>query len=398
MRLKTYTVNNLHEGMAQIKKDLGEEALILNTKKVKTRGFLGFFKKERLEIIAAVETKPTSREQHPKKEGNADFSPLVVASTEEKRGKVETKAKPVAEKVRNDEHSHEKDESMTNELMQELKNIKKMMVQVMEEDRLPPSLKQLNKQLTSQEISEELRSELLSKLMFMISQNPAITDEQIRDYARNEIARFIKTHQKMPEKVNGEMICFVGPTGVGKTTTIAKIAADYLLNEDKVVGLITSDTYRIAAVEQLKTYAGILNIPIQVVQSPADMKQAMAELSSCDLILMDTAGRNYQQQEYMNELEMLLSDKDKIQINLVLSLTTKYEDMKKIIESFKTIAIDQLILTKKDETSSYGAIVNLMYEYPIPLRYITTGQNVPDDIVEVTPELLVNLLLGEDEK
>jgi flagellar biosynthesis protein FlhF len=399
MRLKTYTVNNLAEGMAQIKRDLGEEALILNTKKVKTRGFLGLFSKEKLEIIAAIEQKPATRERQVKKESYVEMPDSARKDEAEHTEGVSNEELLVAKvkATRESKTSSENDATLTNELMQELKNIKKMMVQVMEDDRLPESLKTINNQWIRQEISPGVRSELLAKLMFLVGQNPNYTNEQVKDLARNELIQFISKHFKTPETKNSEMICFVGPTGVGKTTTIAKMAADYLLNRDKKVGLITSDTYRIAAVEQLKTYAAILNIPIQVVQSPSDMKQAMSELSSSDLILMDTAGRNYQQQEYMNELERLLSDQDKIQINLVLSLTSKYEDMKKIIDQFKTMTIDQLILTKKDETSSYGAIINLLSEYQVPLRYITTGQNVPDDIVELTPELLANFLLGEDE-
>ena len=387
MRLKTYTVNNLPEGMAQIKKDLGEDALILNTKKVKTRGFLGLFRKEKLEIIAAVEPKSAPRERRPQKEASVVAPPM--GRKEERNTEPFEVPAEIAPSV--------PDAALTNELMQELKNIKKMMVQVMEEDRLPESLTRINQQWISQDIAPDIRSELLAKLMFHLGQNPDYTEEQVQALAKNELIQFISKHLKTPEAKKSEMICFVGPTGVGKTTTIAKIAADYLLNGDKRVGFITSDTYRIAAVEQLKTYAGILNIPIQVVQAPSDMKRAMAELSSCDLILMDTAGRNYQQQQYMIELERLLADQDKIQINLVLSLTSKYEDMKKIIDQFNTMTIDQLILTKKDETSSYGAILNLIDQYSVPLRYITTGQNVPDDIVELTPELLANFLLGEDE-
>lgn len=405
MRLKTYTVNSLPEGMAQIKRDLGEEALILNTKKVKTNGFLGFFKKEKLEIIAAVETQHTMQRRQPKKDSTlpvnsneeitnpagkqTEWEKAIVEAQAERPAKTELKATTI--------QSADMEESLTGELMNELKMIKKMMVQVMEEDRLPESLKRINQQLIRQEITADIRSDLLAKLMLVIGQNPNYSNDQVDVLVRDELIKLLATHHKTPERKETDMICFVGPTGVGKTTTIAKIAADYLLNEDKKVGLITSDTYRIAAVEQLKTYAGILNIPIQIVQSPAEVKQAIAELGSCDIILMDTAGRNYQQQQYINELELLLSDKHKIQINLVLSLTSKYEDMKKIINNFNSITIDQLLLTKKDETSSYGSILNLIYEYSIPLRYITNGQNVPDDIVAVTPELMANFLLGEDE-
>src|SRR5690606_1803337 len=128
--------------------------------------------------------------------------------------------------------------------------------------------------------------------------------------------------------------CFIGPTGVGKTTTIAKLAASLLLKERKKVGFITTDTYRIAAVEQLKTYAGILGIPIEVVYTPADLELALERLNTCDVILMDTAGRNYLEKEFVNELEQLLGGAADIQTNLVISLTTKYTDVKSMLAGF----------------------------------------------------------------
>jgi flagellar biosynthesis protein FlhF len=389
MRLKTYLVDSLPEAMAQIKKDLGEDALILNTKKVKSHGFFGLFKKEKLEIIAAVDTKQKFKHRDQSKRELKHESEERVASTIS-----------IPSVVKEDlplNIPSEVDQNLTRDLMNELKNIKKMMVQVIEEDRLPESMKKVNKQFINQEITPEIRSELLAKLMVVLDQNQGSANGEIYALARNEIIKLVTAQQKIPENKTRDIICFVGPTGVGKTTTIAKIAADYILNGDKKVGLITSDTYRIAAIEQLKTYASILNIPIKIVQSPFEVKNKMSELSSCDIILMDTAGRNYQQKQYINELELLLSEKQKIQVNLVLSLTSKYEDMKGIIDNFKTITIDQLILTKKDETNSYGAILNLIYDYSIPLRYITNGQNVPDDIITVTPPLIANFLLGEDE-
>lgn len=373
MRLKTYLVDNISEAMPLIKKDLGIDALILNTKKVRTGGFLGLFQKEKLEVIAAIENKPKQKEEK--------FESLVPEMLEEKL------EKPQVSKV---------NEQVTNELMDELKTLKKFMVQVIEDDRLPESLKGLNKQLLRQDVTTEVLSELISKLMVVVGQNPDLNEEQTYTLARHEIISLIKSHQPQIKMKQPDIICFVGPTGVGKTTTIAKIAADYLLNANKKVGLITSDTYRIAAVEQLRTYATILGIPFKVVQSPEELQTAINELQDCDMILMDTAGRNYQQKEYIDELEELLIDKAKVQINLVLSLTSKFQDMKKIIANFNSINIDELLLTKKDETSSYGAIINLIYEYSTPIRYITVGQSVPDDILTVTPELIADFLLGED--
>ncbi|WP_033543167.1 flagellar biosynthesis protein FlhF [Planococcus sp. CAU13] len=371
MRLKTYIVQNVSEALPMIKRDLGADALILNTKKVKVGGFIGFFQKEKLEVTAAVEAKPQK-----KKAVQAEKEPVQAAQP----------APPAAA-----------DERLTDDLINELKGIKQFMMQSMQEDHLPASLKPLNQRLCNQEVTKEIQSEILSKMMLTIGQQPDTSAAQIHRMAKTEIIRLIEAHQQKPAAKDPEIICFIGPTGVGKTTTIAKIAADLLLREGRKVGLITSDTYRIAAVEQLKTYAGILNIPIEVVDSAADLNQAMDKLNACDIILMDTAGRNYQQKQYIDDLEALLADKNKIQINLVLSLTSKYEDMKKIIDNFQTIKMDQLLLTKQDETSSSGAILNLIYHYSIPVTYIANGQNVPDDILTATPELIANFVLGEND-
>lgn len=386
MRLKTYIVNNVTEAIPMIKKDLGTDALILNTKKVKTGGFLGFFKTEKLEVIAAVETKAPEKA---KVKAEAKPKPKQPANTA-KTQQVPVPSFQQPEAVR-------KNDAMNEELMSEIKGIKQFMLQVMEEDRLPVALKGLNKQLTEQGISKEIQSELYAKLITELEQHPKMSESEIRESARTEIIGLIGSHQQAPADKDPEIICFIGPTGVGKTTTIAKIAADFMLREDKKVGLITSDTYRIAAVEQLKTYASILNIPIEVVESASELTRAMEVLSDCDIVLMDTAGRNYQQKQYVEELEALLSDKSKVQINLVLSLTSKYEDMKKIVDNFQTIIMDELLLTKMDETSSSGAILNLIYHYSIPIRYIANGQNVPDDIFTVTPELIADFVLGEDD-
>jgi flagellar biosynthesis protein FlhF len=381
MRLKTYTVNNISQAIPMIKRDLGEDALILNTKKVKTGGFLGFFKQEKLEVIAAVDTNVSEKKKN-----------IESISTESKPlEKIEDTV------VIESENSPTKKDENLEELMSELKSLKQFMFQSIDEERLPDVLKALKTKLNDQGITVEVQSELLGKLMLVLDQHPNYTEDKIHALARKEIIKLINAHKKRPSRRKVDIICFIGPTGVGKTTTIAKIAADYLLSEDKKVGLITSDTYRIAAVEQLKTYSSILNIPIRVVESSADLTAAIDDLCDCDIILMDTAGRNYQQKQYIDDLKLMLPETKKIQINLVLSLTSKYEDMKKIIDNFQTIEMDQLILTKKDETSSSGAILNLIYHYSIPIRYIANGQNVPDDIVTVTPELIANFVLGEDE-
>lgn len=378
MRLKTYIVENVADAIPMIKRDLGSDALILNTKKIKTGGFLGFFQTEKLEVVAAVESKPSVAVKMPET--------YRSAGTQMAMQKASPEGKPV----------FENQPQQAEDLISELKSIKQFMMHVIEEDRLPQALQSLSIRLTEQEVQKEIQSEIFAKLMVALDRNPALTEEQVYRTARDEIIRMIKTHQKTKLIKDPEMVCFIGPTGVGKTTTIAKIAADYMLREEKNVGLITSDTFRIAAVEQLKTYGSILNIPVKVVETSAGLQQAIAELQDCDIILMDTAGRNYQQKQYIEDLERLLPKTVKIQINLVLSLTSKLEDMKKIIENFKTIQMEGLVLTKKDETSSAGAILNLICRYSIPIRYIANGQNVPDDLVAATPEKIADFVLGEN--
>lgn len=383
MRLKTYIVDNVTEAIPLIKQDLGADALILNTKKVKKGGFLGLFQKDKLEVIAAVESKSSEKVK------GIDKMPPAVTSQPEK-------VFQPAEGKRSFEQLQEEVKAAGN-LIEELKSIKHFMMNAVGENRLPEVLEPLKNRLAEQEVCEDLQSEIIAKAMVACSGTSGAAEQQVQEAARKEIIRMVKEHQKNSHAKNAKMICFIGPTGVGKTTTIAKIAADYMLREDKKVGLITADTYRIAAVEQLKTYAGILSIPIKVIESSAGLAAALEELEGCDIILMDTAGRNYQQKQYIADLEKLLPVSEKVQINLVLSLTSKYEDMKKIIENFKTMKMDQLILTKKDETSSAGAVLNLIHRYSIPVRYIANGQNVPDDLIAVTPEAIADFLLGEND-
>ncbi|AIY04108.1 flagellar biosynthesis protein FlhF [Planococcus sp. PAMC 21323] len=366
MRLKTYIVSTMAEAIPLIKKDLGPDALILNTKKIKTGGFLGFFRKDKLEVTAAID--PVASPKYEKPESPKPESPKEV-------------------EIQTDSSA---------ELINELKNIKQFMVQQIKEEHLPKALQVLKEQLVQQEVAADIQASLFEKLMAKIDLNKEQSPEVMWQTSREELVAMMKENQTDPFKDDPKIICFIGPTGVGKTTTIAKIAAGHMLAKNKKVGLITADTYRIAAVEQLKTYGSILNIPVKVVESSADLTKAIADFQDCDIILMDTAGRNYQQTQYIEELKRLLPPNSDVQIHLVLSLTAKYEDMKKIIENFRSISMDEILLTKKDETGSAGAIMNLICHYGIPIRHIANGQNVPDDILPLTPELAADFIMGEE--
>ena len=180
----------------------------------------------------------------------------------------------------------------------------------------------------------------------------------------------------------------VGPTGVGKTTTIAKLAANFALFEGKSVGLITIDTYRIAAVEQLKTYSEIINLPIEVVYTAADLKRAFQKLSDKQLILIDTAGRSQKNKQQIRELKHFFNGRPLNETHLVLSANTKLEDLLETADSFKELGVNRLIFTKLDETNSLSNVIEVAERLRIPLSYVTTGQSVPEDIEVATFEVI----------
>jgi flagellar biosynthesis protein FlhF len=190
------------------------------------------------------------------------------------------------------------------------------------------------------------------------------------------------------------LVALVGPTGVGKTTTIAKLAANFRLREKLRVGLITVDTYRIAAVEQLRTYADIIDLPMEIVATPREMHQAVARMSDLDLILMDTAGRSPRDQVQIQELKAILAEAAADDVHLVLSSVTSAASLTKTAEQFAAVGTTALVLTKLDEAASLGNLLPLLRSSRLPLSYLTHGQNVPDDIAPADAGRLSRIVLG----
>ena len=191
-------------------------------------------------------------------------------------------------------------------------------------------------------------------------------------------------------------VVLVGPTGVGKTTTIAKLAGRLALIEKKKVGLITIDTYRIGAVDQLKTYAEIMNLPFKVVNTIKEMESSVEALSYCDVILIDTTGRSSKNTMQISELRAYVQNAKPDHTALVLSGTTKNRDIDTILSGYEELKYDKIIITKLDETTVYGGIFNIINKANKPVSFITTGQNVPDDIKVPTKDRLIKLILGEE--
>lgn len=192
-----------------------------------------------------------------------------------------------------------------------------------------------------------------------------------------------------------KIVALVGPTGVGKTTTIAKLAANFALSRDVDMALFTIDTYRVAAIEQLKTYGDIIGLPVEVVMTPQSLKEALKNHGSKDLILIDTAGRSPYNRMHLNELKSFLDFQPEHETHLVLSSTTRLADLKQIVRNFQATGVDRLIFTKTDETEVVGGIISIAHETGLPVSYITTGQSVPDDIMVAEQPSLAKMLIQE---
>lgn len=189
-------------------------------------------------------------------------------------------------------------------------------------------------------------------------------------------------------------MALVGPTGVGKTTTIAKLAANYRLRERRRVGLVTVDTYRIAAVEQLRTYADIIDLPMEVAATPRDMRAAIDRLSGQELILIDTAGRSPRDEVKIQELKCLLAECRADEVHLVLSSVSGGICLEKTAEQFVSVGVTSLLLTKLDEAGGLGGLLSLLRRSRLPLSYLTHGQNVPDDIEAADGKKLARIMVG----
>ena len=251
-------------------------------------------------------------------------------------------------------------------------------------------------QMLKQGVCEEIALNLIKKLRQDMSPDALGDRNRIRDSLISKIEKELPLAgpiDLVPGKT--KIAAFVGPTGVGKTTTLAKLAALYTLDKKRKVALVTIDTYRIAAVEQLKVYARIMGLSFKTVSSPEEFSQVLVQFADRDLILVDTAGRSQRDQLQIKELKDFLRQSFPIEVYLVMSITHKEDNLSAIGSRFGLLPIDRIIFTKLDESYTYGSMVNQLFKIKKPLSYLTTGQRVPEDIEIATKERIVSLILGE---
>ncbi|MBT2283167.1 flagellar biosynthesis protein FlhF [Paenibacillus polymyxa] len=447
MRVKQYVVETMPEAMLQIRKDLGSDAVILSTKEIKVGGVMGMFRKKRIEVVAAVDkeenkqtTKPVQNQFTPvpralvpetyrqtARSFVAASDESATTNTADQSVQDQSVAAPSVFESRNigsdidsgsgsssTDHKPRPQgadfsgsttgskptgsELQQDKLMTELQDLKQMVTRLSKQgtsaDPVPEELHMIRERLTEQEVWPEVWESWFDSIQVKWSED-GLKEQDVEQVVKLEVMHFLE--QRIEEGIlpTTRIVYVAGPTGVGKTTTIAKLAAEQMFKKQRKVGFITSDTYRISAVEQLRTYASILNVPLEVVQSPGDTQRAISRLENCDLIFMDTAGRNYRNELLVSELQSLLAPVENSETFLVMSMTSKSADMVQITEHFSKYGLDKVIFTKMDETGSCGPLFNLLHRFPLKLAYVANGQNVPDDLLKPDADSLSKQLLGE---
>ena len=290
--------------------------------------------------------------------------------------------------------SNPEDTEKIQKLQDELAQMKAMLAQVMSKDQ-PKDKVSIQEALRLQEVDEDILKDMAAS----VPAGDTLLD-RLDPKSPDVLAGYLDKTMNFSEgitlnKHGVRIVALIGATGVGKTTTLAKIAARFVLEKNIKAALITADTYRISAVDQLKTYSDIIGLPLESVYAPDELKVAIHKHRDKDLILIDTAGRSQHNDYQMKELQDFLAVDKHIERHLVMSATTKNRDAADILDKFSVCSPDRVIFTKADETSSVGLILNLLAEKDIALSFLTNGQSVPDDIIPATPKKLAELLLRE---
>ncbi|HKL41044.1 MAG TPA: flagellar biosynthesis protein FlhF [Clostridia bacterium] len=386
MKIRRFIGRDMNEAMIKVKSELGSDAVILNKRKIKQPGIFGFLKKKVVEVVAAIDE---------------DYK---IETKYSKKSKIEKKLKEeVKPKAETNHTSIDLTEEKIDKLTQLVLNLENKINQMEEKEQLitesvdkkESKFDQYIKMLVSRDIREELAVKIMKKVDQRISIN-SNSDLTVINAIKIVIKDILDKPVTIKSNYNEQKVfMFVGPTGVGKTTTLAKLAAKLSLRENKKVGLITSDTYRIAAVEQLRTYSDILGIPLSVIYEPVELKSAIASFDDKDYILIDTAGRNYKDNTLQEELKGMIKHIKDPEIFLVLSLVADYKNLVNVINSHDFIKDYKIIFTKFDEAVTFGNILNIKMLSNKKLSYITTGQSVPDDIEVLNTDALIDIIVGD---
>lgn len=419
MLVKVFEAEEMSAALKMVKETLGPDALILSTRTLR-KGGMGVFGKPVLEVTAAVESPALAPAPIPggarpartaaRRTDSGGEDDLSYRDIWRRSSVVEPGAPaPPAERTPAREAS---DESLA-AVRAELDELKSMLQQVTRDPRPQrderesgfaqayalardaDGLSHMLTELTRWGIDAEIAEAIVSCSQGKLTAGQLADPRRLQGFLRETIGTMTTVTGSLFARQNRQQrIALVGPTGVGKTTTLAKLAADYLMHYGDKVALVTIDTYRIAAVEQLKVYGEILCLPVEVVFTPAELQAAFARHADKDLILVDTAGRSPRDEQRLEELAAFLGPESGTSNHLVLSAPTRSRELGETVRRFGRLPIDSLIFTKLDECEERGVLLNVPGQRKLPVSYLTNGQRVPEDLLLAQPAVIADYVMG----
>ena len=399
MIIKKYKAATEKDAILMAKEELGPEAVVMNVKTIKRKGIMKLFKKNTVELTAAIDD---NVEKKPSKEGYSEDAQNAIEE------KINSIAKLLEQQMmsgadKNTEEASQNEYVRGSRFDAVVADDNSDLLKAAPSNTNKPQSFSDNKvveliynQLLENEVRKEIADDIIGELD---TENPKLPLDNILANVYQKIV--LKLGEVKPLKAGEnkpKIVFFVGNTGVGKTTTMAKLASKFKLEEKMNIAMLSIDTYRIAAIEQIKTYANILNTPMEVVYTPEDIKNYVEKYKDCDLIFVDTAGhshKNEEQKKNLKEMVDAVSDYE-TEVFLVVSAVVKYNDLLDIAKTYDKLFDYKLIFTKLDETRASGSILNLKLDMNKTLSYATWGQNVPEDIGVVNPQIVAKSLLGGD--
>jgi len=367
MQIKKFEAENMAEALRLVKQEFGSEAVILSAKSLeKKMGVFGHMKRPGVEVTAAKDT------LYPEPEKTSSGKIRKFKNPGNKKSLIGTFCGGIMAL-----------KNKPNDIFQS-------------HDRELANLKQ---QMLSQDVEESIILKLIEKVNRIVPSKKSLKDNELKLCLIHVLKEMGVTAEPVRiEPGKRKVIAFMGPAGVGKTTTIAKLAAIQAIKMKKQVALITLDNYRIGGIDQLKIYAKIIGIPIEVASTGKEFKECLKRLKDKDLVLIDTAGMSQTNEYQFNELRIFFNKVRCVETCLLLSAATKENDLVDILAKFKVFSISKLLFTKLDESTSYGNIFNQLIRSKIPVSYFTNGQQVPGDIENATLEKMVDLIINKHEK
>jgi len=383
VQIKRYEATSTQEALLKVKNDLGPDAVVLSTRKIRG-GRIPLF-----EVTAAVDIRAENRRE---KRPAIDAPPSMPAPP---------KVESVVQSFRRD--MEEIKALIAENVMRpfpfgEFLEMKEMLdtffdtMGFQRKERIPGALSKIYHHLVSMGVARSRAFLIVNTLKKNLSAEELRNEESIHRIAEQLLARTISLSYGATER---KKICaFMGPTGAGKTTTLAKIAARAALEEKVKVGLVTTDTYRIAAADQLRTYGRIMEVPVEVVSDKTAFRKVLAKLADRDLILVDTPGKSSVESGYVEKLRDLFHLETPVEAHLLLPLTASQDSLAQNLERFKPIGYQSIIFTKLDESRHYGVIYNVIDQERKPVSFVTNGQNVPQDIEKINPGRLAKMIMN----